>query len=138
MEPGVGLSDPYFSLPSQDIPQLYDSTTYSTVAVMRGHQAWQMAAFTVGYTQDVCTKMCNKATPILCPPRHYVLRWKKQQQQHNNQQVQEPDLQIAGWQWEYKQERKIKQRVAPTSATPCPLCLGGLYSFPLPRVLTAC
>lgn len=50
----------------------------------------------------------------ICPPGHYVLRWKNKQ----HQQVQEPDLQTAGWQWGYKQERKIKQRAAPTSPTP--------------------
>lgn len=55
VEPGVGLNDPYLSFPSQDIPQLYNSSTCSTVAVIRGHQVWQVAAFTAGYTQDVCT-----------------------------------------------------------------------------------
>lgn len=71
----------------------------------------------------------------ICPPGHYVLRWKNKQTTPTGPGTWPTDSRLAVG---VQAGKKNKAEGSTHLTYPfCPLCLGGLYPFPLPRVLTA-
>lgn len=88
--------------------------------ISRSTLAWQMAAFTAGCTQG----RCEMTPPPATPQDNLSQDDKKKLVSVRNLTC----MQQGGGRG--AQERKRKQKVVPTSATPYPLCQEGLYSLP--------